>query len=512
MNLADLIERNAAFTPAKPALRFQDTEWTYQDFAERIATLARVLKSGLGVCRGDRVAVLATNHPDYLALLYACARLGAMLVPLNWRHAVPEQMFILSDAGARTLFVAQAFDAVCAPLASVMPGTHLVGLNYTPTDGQSLEALMAAENGAEAEHGVGWQTPLLIVYTAGTTGRPKGAVLTQEALVWNAAMSQHMHAMTSEDHVLTVLPLFHVGGLNIQTTPALQLGATVTLHSRFMAGETLRAMAEDRPTLTVLVPSTIQALIEHPAWPEADLSNLRAITTGSTIVPQALVDAIAVRGVSVLQVYGATETCPIAVYTRLGGDTSRVGSTGQPGLFCEARVVDETGQEVPDGVPGEVIVRGPSVLTEYWRNPTATADALRDGWFWTGDIAQRDADGHFTIHDRKNNMIVSGGENIYPAEIERALLDHPAVAEAAVIGVPDPRWQEVPLAFVVLRAGAVASTDDLRAYLRERLARFKVPREIVFVAGLPRNALGKVQHFRLKESWGAGVTAWSDQR
>jgi fatty-acyl-CoA synthase len=200
-----------------------------------------------------------------------------------------------------------------------------------------------------------------------------------------------------------------------------------------------------------------------------------------------------------LQVYGATETGPIAVYTRLGGDLSRPLSAGLPGLLCEARIVDDAGHEVPPGVSGEVEVRGPNVLTEYWRNGDATAEALHDGWFRTGDIAVRDDDGYFTMHDRKQNMIVSGGENIYPAEIERVLLEHPMVAEAAVIGVPDPRWQEVPVAFVVSRAAVPA--DELRAFLAASLARFKVPRDIVFLEELPRNALGKVQHFQLKEGW-----------
>jgi fatty-acyl-CoA synthase len=312
-------------------------------------------------------------------------------------------------------------------------------------------------------------------------------------------MSQHMHNMTSGDHVLTVLPLFHVGGLNIQTTPALQLGATVTLHARFTAEDTLRAIAQDRPTLLVLVPSTIQALLDHPHWQAVDLRSLRAVTTGSTLVPQGLVDAVQARGVPVLQVYGATETSPIAIYTRLGGDLSRPLSTGLPGLLCEARVVDDAGQKVPAGTAGEVEVRGPNVLSEYWRNTKATAEALHEGWFRTGDIGFRDPDGYFTIHDRKKNMIVSGGENIYPAEIERVLLDHASVAEAAVIGVADPRWQEVPIAYVVARAAV--SVDELSSHLLGQLARFKLPREIVLVDELPRNALGKVQHFLLRERY-----------
>lgn len=496
MNLADLIQRNAAFTPDKIALRFQDYTHSYGAFATRIQELARALKSRLGVHRGDRIAILAMNHPDYLALLYACARLGAMLVPLNWRLAVPEQMFILSDAHVKALFVAEAFDAVCGPLATALPEARIVGLDYAPARGLALIDLLTGGSGDGAEPHVDWQSPLLIVYTAGTTGRPKGAVLRQEALLCNAVMSQHMHAMTSADHVLTVLPLFHVGGLNIQTTPALQLGAAVTLHARFSPDAALRAMEHDRPTLTVLVPSTIQALIEHPDWANTDLSSLRAVATGSTLVPQGLVDAVQARGVPVLQIYGATETSPIAVYTRLGGDLTRAGSTGLPGLLCEARVIDDAGLEVPHGSAGEVVIRGANVLTEYWANPTATAESLHDGWFRTGDIGVRDADGYFTIHDRKKNMIVSGGENIYPAEIECVLLNHPLVSEAAVIGAPDERWQEVPVAFIVARASV--SADELRAHLLSQLARFKVPRDIRFVDALPRNALGKVQHFLLR--------------
>ena len=215
----------------------------------------------------------------------------------------------------------------------------------------------------------------------------------------------------------------------------------------------------DRPTLTVLVPATIQAVIEHPYFGATDINCLRALTTGSTQVPQGLVDAFTARGVPVIQVYGSTETCPIAVYTRVGGD-QRAGSTGLPGLVCEARVVDDAGREVAPGTAGEVVVRGPNVFFEYWGNAEATAETLRDSWYHSGDIGTRDADGHFFIHDRKKNMIISGGENIYPAEVERVLVAHPDIAEAAVIGRADPKWQEVPVAYVVRRAG---SAIDARA-------------------------------------------------
>jgi fatty-acyl-CoA synthase len=498
MDLSSLIDRSAAFAPDKPAIHFGSATLTYAALAARIAAAARALKSQLGVGRGDRVAILSLNHPDYLVLLYACARLGAMLVPLNWRLAVPEQVFILSDASVKALVVEQGFAAVIAPLRQALPDARLVGLDFAPGGGQSFDELLAAGSGDGHNPHVDLSAPLLIVYTSGTTGRPKGAVLRQEALVWNAVMSQHMHDMTAADHVLTVLPLFHVGGLNIQTTPALQLGATVTLHPRFTPDATLDALARDKPTLTVLVPATMQAVIEHPRWREIDITCLRALTTGSTQVPQGLVDAFTARGVPVLQVYGSTETCPVCVYTRHNGD-QRTGSTGLPGLVCEARVVDAASNEVAPGVAGEVVVRGPSVFFEYWGNAVATAESLREGWYHSGDIGTRDADGHFFIHDRKKNMIISGAENIYPAEVERVLVAHPEVAEAAVIGRADPKWQEVPVAYVVRRAGATCDARALEAHLLSQLARFKVPREYVFVEALPRNAMGKVQHFVLRE-------------
>jgi fatty-acyl-CoA synthase len=499
MDLSDLIDRHAAFTPHKTAIRFAGRTLTYAAFAARIAAAARALKSQLGIGRGDRVAILSTNHPDYLVLLYACARLGALLVPLNWRLAIPEQVFILSDVSVKALVVEESFAAVSPPLLEVLPDARVVGLDFAPAGGASFEQILAAGTGDGRSSSIDLSCPLLVVYTSGTTGRPKGAVLRQEALVWNAAMSQHMHALTCDDHVLTVLPCFHVGGLNILTTPALQFGATVTIHPRFAPDAALAALGDDRPTLTVLVPATMQALIEHPRWRETDLSALRAVTTGSTLVPQPLIDAVTARGVPVLQVYGSTETCPIAVYTPLGGDLSRGGSTGLPGLHCEARIIDEAGCEVARGTPGEVVVRGPNVFFEYWGNAAATGEVLRNGWYHTGDIGTRDADGYFYVQDRKKNMIISGGENIYPAEIERVLHEHPAVAEAAVIGCPDPKWQEVPVAYVVARKGMSVDADGLLRHVAAQLARFKIPRDVVFVDDLPRNALGKVQHFRLKE-------------
>ncbi|XIA67798.1 class I adenylate-forming enzyme family protein [Bradyrhizobium sp. TZ2] len=499
MDLCTLIERNAAFAPDKPAIHFEGEILSYAAFNRRVEQVARALKSQLGVERGDRVAILSLNRPDYLVLLYACARLGAMLVPLNWRLAVAEQLFILSDAAAKVLVVEQAFEALLPALAEQLPDTFVVGFDFAPLGGSKWDSLLDRGCGDGRNPHTDLSCPLLIVYTSGTTGRPKGAVLRQDALLWNGVMSQHMHGLTSADHVLTVLPLFHVGGLNIQTTPALHHGATVAIHKRFTPEATLAAFERDRPTLAVLVPATIQALTDHPRWSTTDLTSLRAISTGSSMVPQHLIERFVARGVSVLQVYGSTETCPIAIYTRLGGDLLREGTTGLPGLCCEAAIINDAGDKLPPGTPGEIAVRGPNVFYEYWGNQEATREALRNGWYHTGDIGRCDADGYFWIHDRKKNLIISGGENIYPAEVERVLVEHPDVAECAVVGRPDPRWDEVPVAYVIRRSRARIEAEALTAHMQSQLARFKVPREIIFTEELPRTALGKIQHFMLKE-------------
>ena len=518
MNLSDLVLRNAAFAPDKAAIRFAGAALSYAAFASRIQAAARGLGEGLGVERGDRVAILSTNHPDYLVALYACARIGAILVPLNWRLAPAEHAFIIGDAGAKALIVEAAFANVLEALASNAPlfpppsprggrveqdrTVRAIGIGFEPAGGITFEALVAG-GGCSGRDPIGADVttadPVLIVYTSGTTGRPKGAVLTQDALIANAVMSQHMHDMTSDDVVLTVLPMFHVGGLNIQTTPALQVGATVVIHERFAPGPALAAIEAERATLMVMVPSTMQAIIEHPAWTSTRLTSLRSISAGSTLVPQPLIDRFAERGVAVLQVYGSTETSPIAIYSRIGCDWRRPGSTGLPGLLCEARVVDDAGREVALGIAGEVEVRGPNVMREYWGNARATAKTLHDGWCRSGDIGTRDGDGYFFIRDRRKNMIISGGENIYPAEVERVLLSHPAIAEAAVVGEPDPRWQEVPVGCVVLRPGMAATAEEIEAFCLIQLARFKVPRRYRFLSALPRNAMGKVQHFALKK-------------
>jgi fatty-acyl-CoA synthase len=476
------IERHAGFYPGKTAVRFHGRALTYGDLARRIERAAAVLHGELGLRRGDRIAWLGLNHPDLLVLLFAAARCGLILVPLNWRLAPPEHAFIVRNAGARVLF-AQRELAAPLGLDTLPKGCRLVLAD-------DLDDLIAAAGPAPARDGRP-DDPLLIVYTSGTTGRPKGAVLSQRAIACNAANAIHMHDMTARDHVLTVLPMFHVGGLNIQTTPALKVGATVTLHDRFEPGSFLAAVAGDQPTLTVLVPATISAVLGHPGWVAADLSSLRAVATGSMVVATDLIEAFHARGVPVIQVYGSTETAPIAAYQRIHEARDSVGSMGRVGLHSEVRVVDTGGADVRPGVPGEVLVRGRHVATGYWNDPEATAKAFAGGWFRSGDIAEVDADGRFWFKDRIKNVIISGGENKNPAEVERVLRELRGIRDCHVIGRPDARWGMVPIAAVVADAGI--SREAVLRHFDGRLARFKHPRDVVFLSELPRNVMGKVR-------------------
>jgi fatty-acyl-CoA synthase len=482
------IERHAGLFPGRTAIRFQGQTLAYADLANGVERSAAMLH-GLGLRRGDRIAWLGLNHPHMLGLLFAAARCGLILVPLNWRLAPPEHAFILRDAGVKALFAQRS---LALPLgAETLPADcRLVLVDSTDGGAPGLYDLIAAGGPAPGHNGRP-DDPLLLVYTSGTTGRPKGAVLSQRALDCNAANSAHMHDMTSRDHILTVLPMFHVGGLNIQTTPALRLGATVTLHDRFDPGAFLAAATADQPSLTVLVPATISALLAHPAWSTTDLSSLRAVATGSMAVPIALIEAFHARSVPVIQIYGSTETAPVAVYQRIKDAYESVGSMGQVGRHSEVRVVDGSGADVRPGAAGEIWVRGAHVADGYWNDPEATARAFADGWFRSGDIAEVDADGRFWFKDRIKNVIISGGENIYPAEIERVLSGMPGIRECHVVGRPDPRWGMVPVAAVA--ADATLTREAVLGHFEGRLARFKHPRDVVFLSELPRNAMGKVR-------------------
>lgn len=499
-NIARWITRNADFLGQKDALRWNDRTWSYRDFENEVNKAALILRSWGDLNKGERVAYLGTNRPEMIFLLFACAKLGLVFLPLNWRLAVPEQHFILNDAGARVVFVEERFAALLETLSENAPGCRPCGLDFT-AQGAAYEELTINANSAmpvsDLDAG-SLQDLLLLVYTSGTTGHPKGAELTQNAVFFNALNSLHMHDMTSADHITTILPMFHVGAMCIQTLAAFYSGATVTLLEMFSAQEHLDILRAHRPSLTVHVPTTLQATIDHPDFADTDLSCLRAIAIGSTNVPTEMIDIIHKRGIPVIQVYGATETGPIAIYQRVEDAFKTVGSIGKPALHCEIRLVDEAGEDVATGENGEILVRGPNVASGYWQNEDASAESFGDGWFHSGDVASRDKDGVYWFRDRIKHVIISGGENIYPEEVEQVLRHHPGIAEAAIVGKPHEKWGEIPVAAIVLEENQNLSEEEVLGLFTDQLARYKHPREVMFLDALPRNAMGKVQYHVLK--------------
>jgi fatty-acyl-CoA synthase len=495
VDLSQWIDQHASRTPERTALRFEGEAISYGDLAARIGQIAAALAAH-GVEPGERVAWLGLNSPAMLATLFACARAGAIFMPLNWRLAAPEHRAMLRECPPALLIVDEVHASTSAAQQVAPAPTTCVALGRAvPADWIGWNAFIGAGGVARATVAVdaAQDAPVLLCYTSGSTGRPKGALLSQEALACNADNSVDMHALTARDRVLTTLPLFHVGGLNIQTLPALRAGCTVSLHPKFDPDATFDAIERDRITLTVLVPAQLDAMLSHPRWASADLSSLRMITTGSTQVPMRIIRAVHERGVPLVQVWGATETAPIAACQHAHEAVRKAGSAGRAARRCELRIAGFAGEELAPGVPGEVWVRGANVMSGYWGDPQASAKALAGGWFHSGDLGHLDEEGFLTIDGRLKDMIISGGENISPAEVEAVLLDCPDIAEAAVVGRPDARWGEVVVAVVVPAPGVKLERERVLGLFDDRLARFKHPKDVFFVSALPRTAIGKVR-------------------
>ena len=478
------IDHWARWMPQRTAVICDRGQVSYAELATRVLGVAQQLRSR-GVDAGDRVAVCALNRVEMLELLFACARIGAVLVPVNNRLTAPEVRFQLGDCEPSVVLAEPAFEGM---------------LRRAGTEPEDLDAFTApARAGAEPgspEQGAP-EHPLLLVYTSGTTGAPKGAVLTQRSLHYTVLNGVAHEGFGTGSVVASVLPLFHVGGLNIQTVPCLFAGGTVVLAERFEPDGLVAIMRRHRPTHLLLVPAAMEALLGCASLTSEDLGSLGALNCGSSIVPEGLIRRFHGLGVRVVQVYGATETGPTAVVLDYD-DADRVGSCGRPAMHCRLRLVDATGTDVAPGRTGELWLRGPNLFTHYWNRPDETDRAFAGGWYRTGDLGRVDEDGFVYITGRLRELIISGGENVYPAEVERVLGEHPAVAQAAVIGLPDERWGEVPAAFVVPGAGAPPDAATLEQWCEPRLAAYKRPREWIFVDDLPRTSLGKVKKHELR--------------
>ena len=484
LTLGHWIRDRARTTPNRVAIDFLGRETAYAELDARSESLAGGLLEA-GLARGDRVATLTGTSPEHVVAFFACAKAGLVLLPLNWRLAPAELSYQLADAEPAVLLASAEHTTTASSLHVRVAG---------------LEDLVAQSNYLPSAPAVADDDGLLLVYTSGTTGRTKGALLTHANCFWTNLSFDRVAGLADDDVVLSVLPQFHCGGWNVQPLLAWWKGARVVLEPSFDAARALELIAERRVTTMMGVPANYLFMANEPGFAAADLSSLSRAVVGGAPMPEALLQAWQERGVEIVQGYGLTEAAPNVLCLPPEDAARKRGFAGKPYPHVDVALREaETGRLVEGVGEGELVVRGPNVFAGYWRDVDATAAAFADGWLLTGDVAVRDEEGYYRIVGRLKDMVISGGENVYPAEVENVLHEHPAVVEAAVVGVPDERWGEACLAFVVLAEGESAGEDELLGFCRERLAKYKVPREVRFVDVLPRNALNKVAKTELLE-------------
>ncbi|MGE2718987.1 acyl-CoA synthetase [Mycolicibacterium celeriflavum] len=497
--------RRASLSGDRVALIDGERRLTFGEFDRRTDQLAQALRAS-GVRKGDRVAGLMSNSCAFMETLFATGKLGAVFVPINFRLAAPEVSYLLVDSGAVAFVWSGTFSAVARAACAgegVHVGTRVVvggDIEHGETD---FELFLAGGEDRPVDVEIIGSDLCCLPYTSGTTGRPKGAMLTHDNLFWNTLNGVTAGRGVREgDRTVTAAPLFHIGGLSVHTLPLIYVGGTNVLLPGFDPARTLAAMARERVTVQFLVPAMWAALMAVPGFESYDLSALELAVSAGAPCPLPVLEYFQDRGVPFQESFGLTETGGV---TLLDADYVREksGSAGRPLFHVQARIVDEHDLDVATDTVGEVVVRGPAVFAGYWQKPEATAEAVRGGWFHTGDLGRRDADGFITLVDRKNDMIITGGENVYPVEVEQVLYRHPVVHEVAVVGVQDPRWGETPIAVVVLEDGAQITGDELIEYARARLAHFKCPTRVEYLPELPRNASGKVLKTALRRRFDA---------
>jgi long-chain acyl-CoA synthetase len=483
-NLAGFLVETAGRQPERPALRLGEQVITYGELDERSARAAALLRSE-GVRPGDRVALMLPNVPEFVVLYYGILRAGAVVVPMNPLLKTRETEFHLADSGAVRLFEWHQ-----APGEGAQ-GAAAAGVAHTAVEPVAFAATLAEQEPLAEVADTADDDMAVLLYTSGTTGRPKGAVLSHAGLRHNTEVNTvHIQQMTPEDVVVGCLPLFHIFGQICTMSAAVRSGASLVLIPRFDPAAVLAAIARERATVFEGVPTMYAALLQHPS--DADVSTLRMCISGGASLPVEILHGFERRfGCPVLEGFGMSETSPVVTFNH-PDRPRKAGSIGTPIRDVEVRLLDDKGQDVAPGEIGELAVRGPNVMKGYWNRPEETEAALPDGWLRTGDLARADEDGYLYVVDRKKDMIIRGGYNVYPREIEEVLHEHPAVALAAVIGVPHAELGEEVAAAIVLRPGVQALPDELREYVKDRVAAYKYPRRVWLVDALPLGPSGKI--------------------
>lgn len=432
----------------------------------------------LGVSQGDRIAVLAKNHWFYIAMLFGVQRLGGILLPLNYRLARPEVDFIIGNAEPKVVFVESEF-------------LDRIAYSDRIYDWVSwMERCSIAKFSDEIEFSTEVEDSCLLLYTSGTTGNPKGALINHRMLFWNSINTQLRLGLSQNDRTVSFAPFFHTGGWNVLLTPYLHIGAKTLMLEKFDAEQVLRLIEQEKLTMLFGVPTMLDLMARTEVFASADLSSLRFVVVGGEPMPIHLIQTWEKKGIPIRQGYGLTEFGPNVFSLSENDSIRKIGSIGSPNFYIQTRIVDASGADVPKGETGELWLKGPVGTPGYWRNEQATRDLYQGDWLKTGDLVRQDDEGYFYVAGRKKEMFISGGENVYPAEIEQALRAHPEVLEAAVVGIPDPKWGEGGLAFVVCKSPL--QEEDILQHCRNRLARFKVPKRVVFLKQLPKSDSGKI--------------------
>ena len=500
MNWFAVLAHHATRTPDKPITVFEGETTTYGEMALRAAALARGLEER-GVAAGDVVGLLSYNCPEFLEVVFAANYLGAIAMPINWRLAAPEVRYILEHSRARALVCDGSLVEVADEATKGMEASLTrISISGSAHPGWLPLTEVRARTGDSTPVRAAGDDVHRLMYTSGTTGRPKGVMITHANLAWKNLAHIVEFGFTDTDVGLACGPLYHVGALDLTTTSLIAAGATTIIHRSFDASAVVDELEGSKATTVWLAPAMVTAIMALPGIEERDLSSVRLIINGGEKMPIPLIERIQRTFPSAwfADAYGLTETVSGDTFLDRDSIVTKLGSVGRPCLYLELDVWDEQGSSVAPGERGEIVLRGPKVFKGYWRDPGATATAFAGGWFHTGDVGLRDDDGYLFIVDRLKDMIVSGGENIAGSEVERVLYEHDAVLEAAVVGRPDDRWGEVPVAFVVLRQGASVPPEALLEHCRDQLARYKVPKEIILLDALPRNPSGKVLKRQLR--------------
>jgi acyl-CoA synthetase (AMP-forming)/AMP-acid ligase II len=500
LNWFGVLAHHASRTPDKPMLVFGKETVTYGEMAARAsATAGGLRRSGVGA--GDVVALLSYNCTEFIEAIFAANHLGAIAMPINWRLAAPEVRYILEHSGARALVCDESLVDLANEATKGLEDALVRACVPGDPDGWTPFAALRATDDLPPRTAAGGDDLHRLMYTSGTTGRPKGVMLTHANLAWKNLAHIVEFGFTGADLGLACGPLYHVGALDLTTTTLIAAGATIIVHRLFDAAEVVDEIERSGVTTVWLAPAMVNAIMALPDVEARDLSSVRLLIGGGEKMPIPLIERLqrVFPSAWFADAYGLTETVSGDTFLDRASTVTKLGSVGRPCLYLEVDIWDDDGNALPAGARGEVVLRGPKVFKGYWRDPEATAKAFAGGWFHTGDIGVRDEDGYLYIVDRLKDMILSGGENIAGSEVERVLYEHGAVLETAVVGRPDEKWGEVPVAFVVLKEGAVATPDELVEHCRGQLARFKVPKAVEFVAELPRNPSGKVLKRELRD-------------